>query len=294
MANATESKGPVWCSSPWALAVAMLCLVWAYGETLAGLARQWSHDPQYSHGYLVPVFALVLLYFRRELMARAEWRPLWWGLFPLILGLASWIVGTHYHLSWIEAISFLPCTAALVFLVGGKAAWRWAWPAVGFLAFMVPLPYRAAVALTDPLQRFATILSTFALQTLGFPAVAEGNVILLSEVELGIVEACSGLRMLVIFFALAAAVALLIRRPLWEKVVLVASAAPIALAANVARITATGMLHELVGSRLANAVFHDFAGWVMMPLALTLLWLELRILARLFLEQPGQRGMGYV
>ena len=133
---------------------------------------------------------------------------------------------------------------------------------------MVPLPYRAAVALTDPLQRTAHAgQRTYALQTLGLPAVAEGNVILLSEVELGVVEACSGLRMLMIFFALAAGVALVIRRPLWEKAVVLASAIPIAIIVNVVRITATGVLHELVGKKVADAVFHDFAGWVMMPLA---------------------------
>jgi exosortase len=295
MPTAQEPRSPGWHASPAALAVAVVCLVWAFGETIAELTRRWSHDPQYSHGYLVPLFALVLLYLRRENMNRAEWTPGWWGMLPLVGGLAAWVVGSYFHLSWVEAISLLPCVAGLVLLVGGRAAWNWAWPSIAFLAFMVPLPYRAAVALTDPLQQLATILSTFALQTLGMPAVSEGNVILLSEVELGIVEACSGLRMLVIFFALAVAVALLINRPRWEKALLVASAAPIALAANVARITATGMLHELVGSKLANAVFHDFAGWVMMPLALAMLWLELKILARLFIEAPRRaNGLGYV
>src|SRR5436305_589397 len=82
--------------------------------------------------------------------------------------------------------------------------------------------------LTEPLHGIATVSSTFLLQTLGLPALAEGNVILLNDVHIGIVEACSGLRMLVIFFALSTAVALLTRRPLWEKVVVALSAVPIA------------------------------------------------------------------
>src|SRR5207244_4033561 len=100
-----------------------------------------------------------------------------------------------------------------------------------------------------------TICSTFALQTLGLPALAEGNVILLNEVEIGIVEACSGLRMLVIFFALSTAVALLSRRPLTDRVAIVVSAIPIALLSNLLRIIVTGVLHETVGSEIANAVF---------------------------------------
>ena len=91
---------------------------------------------------------------------------------------------------------------------------------------MIPLPYRFEVALAGPLQRIAVISSTYLLQTFGLPAVAEGNIILLSEARIGIVEACSGLRMLVVFFALSSAVALVIRRPFWERAVVVASAMP--------------------------------------------------------------------
>lgn len=269
----------------------VVLLLWAYEPTLAELTRQWSSNAQHSHGYLVPLFAAALLYLRRERCNPAAWSATPWGYLPLAAGLAAWMLGSHFHLSWIEGVSLLPCLAGAVLLTGGRSAWQWAAPSIAFLGFMVPLPYRVAVALTEPLQNIATLTSTYALQTLGLPAVAEGNVILLSEVELGIVEACSGLRMLVIFFALSAAVALLIRRAGWEKGVILLSAVPIALIVNVMRITATGMLHELVSSQVADAVFHDFAGWVMMPVALALLWLELQLLSRLFLEIPGDLGI---
>jgi exosortase len=289
--NSTQSALQRLCSPLTLLAVLVLSLVWAYGETLAELTQQWSSNPQHSHGYLVPVFAAALLWLRRDRACPSEWSGTAWGGLVLVGGLATWFVSTHFHITWLEGISFVPCLAGLALLVGGRRAWSWAWPSIGFLVFMVPLPYRAAVALTDPLQRTATIAATYALQTLGLPAVAEGNVILLSEVELGIVEACSGLRMLMIFFALSAGVALLIRRPLWERVLVLLSAAPIAIIVNVTRITVTGVLHEMVGSDLANAVFHDFAGWVMMPLALALLWLELRVLAHLIRDVPTTEAL---
>jgi exosortase len=150
--------------------------------------------------------------------------------------------------------------------------------------FMIPMPYTFEVMMADPLQRLATVTTTFALQTLGLPAIADGNVILLNEVRIGIVEACSGLRMMVIFFALSTAVALVIRRPMWERILVAVSAVPIALVVNVMRITVTGVLHETVGSEIADAVFHDLAGWLMMPLALLVLGLELAILKRLLIE----------
>lgn len=178
-------------------------------------------------------------------------------------------------------------------LLGGWRSLRWAWPAIAFLFFMLPLPYGLEIALAHPLQRLATEASTYALQTVGFAALSEGNVIIIlndiGETRIGVVEACSGLSMLMTFFALATAVALLIQRPLIDRIVILLSSVPIALFTNVMRITATGILHEKAGKALADAVFHDFAGWLMIPIALGLLWIELWLLVRLFrAAQPVQ------
>jgi exosortase len=197
----------------------------------------------------------------------------------LLAGLALRAAGTYLYLDWFNALALLPCLAGLALLWGGWPALAWAWPAVAFAAFMVPLPYHLEGALAHPLQRLGTWASTYALQTLGFAAFAEGNVIRMGPVRIGVVEACSGLSMLVIFFALSTAVAVLANRPLWERLLLVASAVPIAVAANVTRITVTGVLHKWVGRELADYVFHDLAGWLTMPLALGMLWAELRLLA---------------
>lgn len=267
-----------------ALPLGALALLWAFWPSLLEMAGRWRHDPQYAHGYLVPGFAAALLWLRRDRLAAGRLEPSWWGAPVLAGGIAMRLGGAYFHYVWIDAISILPCLAGLWLLIGGRTAWRWGWPAIAFLAFMVPLPFRLSLMMAGPLQRLATISSTFMLQTLGMPAVADGNVILLNEVELNVVEACSGLRMLVVFFAFATAVALIVKRPLWEKLLLVVSAIPIALVVNVVRITATGVLFETVSSQAAKLVFHDLAGWLMMPVALVLLGLELQLLKRLVIE----------
>ncbi len=272
------------------LVLALASCLWAYWTTLEGTAQHWALDPMYSHGYLVPGFALLLLWFRRDRLADGPLNPSWWGLLPILAAVGMRLTGTYVYFVWLEEISLLPCLAGLVLMAGGKQAWRWAWPAIGFLFFMIPLPYRISAALTGPLQQVATLASTFLLQTLALPALADGNVIRLNDQEINIVEACSGLRMLVVFFALATAVALVLRRPLWEKIVLVGSALPIALVVNVLRITATGVLFETLGSEWARAVFHDLAGWLMMPVGLLFLGLELKLLTHLVLEPQGTRG----
>jgi exosortase len=272
-----------------ALPLAGLALVWAHWTSLAEMAWRWSHDPQYAHGYLVPGFAAALLWLRRDRLASGRLGPSWWGAPILACGIITRLFGAYFHYVWLDAVSFLPCLAGLWLFLGGKTAWRWGWPAIAFLAFMVPLPYGFSLSMSGPLQHLATVASTFLLQTLGMPAVADGNVILLNEVEVNVVEACSGLRMLVVFFAFATAVALIVKRPLWERLSLVVSAIPIALVVNVLRITATGVLYELVNAQTAKLVFHDLAGWLMMPIALVILGLELQFLKRLVIEPAWRK-----
>jgi len=258
-------------------------VLWAFWPTLGEMAQRWS-EPEYSHGYLVPAFAVALLWLRRDRAAAFAPRSSWWGVLLLGLGVLLRFVGEYLYLDWLDAGALMLCLAGLAVLLGGKSALRWAWPAIAFLVFMIPLPFRLEVALAHPLQRLATVASTYALQTLGLAALSEGNVILMSDTRLGVEQACSGLSMLMIFFALATAFSIVIQRPLWQKIVLLLSAVPIAVIANVTRITVTGLLHETVSHRLADLVFHDLAGWLMMPFALVLLWLELQALARLFVE----------
>src|SRR5205823_1567975 len=137
-------------------------------------------------------------------------------------GLLLRLAGTFCYLTYLEQMALLPCVAGLVVLAGGRAAWRWAWPSVLFLGFMVPLPFTVATLLSRQLQWFATLSSAFVMQVFGLPALADGNAILLDDHKIDIVEACSGLRMLMVFFALAAAFVLVVRRPWTEKLLLLA------------------------------------------------------------------------
>ncbi len=261
-------------------------LLWAYWTTLIELADRWAHDPQYSHGYLVVVFAVYLLWQRRSKLDGISLAVRGEGVLLLALGTALRLTGNFFFLPWLDVVSLLPCLAGLCVLFGGWSSLRWSWPAIVFLLFMLPMPYRFQVALAQPLQRIATSASTYLLQTLGFPTLAEGNIILLNDVRIGVVEACNGLSMLVTFFALSAAVAIFLRGHWIFRVLIVFSAIPIALAANIVRILVTAILHETVGSGIANIVFHDWAGWFMMPLALGMMAVELWFLKRILVEQP--------
>ena len=260
-----------------------LCLCWTTWPVWKAMADRWSTDPRYAHGYLVPIFAGVLLWLRRDRLVGLDPRSGWWGVPLILVGLGLQMAGAYFFYEWFEAVALLPMAAGVCVLFLGVRSLRWSWPAIAFLTFMLPLPYRIEGSMSNPLQRVGTKISTYALQTLGLRAVAEGNVIVIDEIRIGVVEACSGLGMIFTFVAMSAGVAIVSTRPLMDRLVILASAVPISIAVNVLRITATAVAHQVSGSTAAGMIFHDFAGWLMMPVGLAFLWLELLLLSRLLI-----------
>jgi exosortase len=323
-------------------------LLWSYWNSLEKTAGQWE-NPKYSHGYLVPVFTLILLWLRRDLLAPFDnklayigggiiagaaaifaaamslnltaaqtsglelfsvqlgvvgallliQQPMnntvsssarWAGVGLLALGVVIRLLATRYLVVTAEMPSIVPAILGVFLLVGGWPLLKWAGAPLAYLVFMFPLPGPLDARLLGPLQRIATEASTYCLQTLGIPAVNEFNKIVLNgETTMEVVEACSGLRMLTIFGALAVAITMVTQRPLWEKIVIVLSTVPIALAVNITRITLTGILYVKVGEELTERLFHDAFGLLMVPLALGLLYIEFQVLSHLIIDD-GMTG----
>ncbi|MGQ9606257.1 MAG: exosortase/archaeosortase family protein [Thermogutta sp.] len=251
------------------------------------LLQRWASDPDYTHGFLVPLVSVYLLWQRRGMLKKADLSP---SLSAVALGIGCLMIsGVIRATSLIlfarvlDPAAIVPCVFGLILLLGGWGAFRWAWPSALFLIFMLPLPGFVSTLLSHPLQRAATIASTFLLQTFGVSAMAEGNVIALRDGQLEVVQACSGLKMMSLFVAVCFAAAFIMRRPILDRLLVVISAPVNALAANVIRITVTGVLHELhlVGTNMQ----HDLAGWAMMPAAVLLVWAELYLLDRILVPR---------
>lgn len=265
-------------------------LLLSYMNTLRIISTAWS-APEYSHGWLVPLFAGVLLWLRREPIGEATPTSRWCGVGLLAAGLALRLAGAYVGYPWADMVSLLPSLFGIFLLVGGWNLLRWSGPALGFLVFMYPLPGMMARNLLDPLQKMATIASTFALQTLGIAAYRENITIKIGEEGLNVAEACSGLRMATIFLALAVAVVLVTTRPWWERIVILLSAIPIAITVNMIRITGTGICYYLTGREDVLEFVHDAAGWIMMPIAMGFLFLEFQVLVNLFVEEDEPEPM---
>lgn len=268
--------------------------LWAYWKpTLEDMVHAWETEPDYSHGYLVIPAALFFIWTRRASCPPIS-SPGWLtGLSLVSFSLLVRMFAGYYYFESIDAWSMLFWLAGVVALLFGNATLRWALPAIAFLVFMVPLPFRIEGLLSLPLQRIATKASCWTLQLLGQPAISEGNTILIGDHRLEVEQACSGLRLFFSILALACAYLILVKRTWWEKGLLVASVVPIAIVANAARIVATGLLYEYASSDAARKFSHDFAGWAMIPLAAALFGLVLWYLRKLFREQE-QLALGDV
>lgn len=272
-----------------------------YWPSITYLLRVWRTQDAYEHGFFVPIFSLFLLWYRRDLILGQPLQGNLWGLpifaFCAVMG---W-VANYFNYGSLPEYSMLFFFAGLALFVGGWRALRWSWPSIVFLFFMIPLPGVIQGAASLQLQGIAARGSVFVIQTLGIPAVAIGHAIQVSDspTPLDVAAVCSGLKMLMLFFAMCVGAAFIVKRPLWEKIVMVVSAAPIAVASNVVRIVTIALVCELARKWPALAPAKnpqeaiDF--WVgicvMMPAGLLMLWIEMTLLSKLMIEPLPDRPL---
>jgi exosortase len=293
-ASAMSSQKPTWPHLELvAFGLVVLALGWAYAPTFVYLSSIWGTDPNYSYGYLVVPATLWILWLRRGLLDPARVVPWRWGWLLLagVFVLRSILFARNDR--WLEDATVPLAVASLALAFGGWHLFRWSLPGIIFLCFMLPLPVRINMMLANPLQQLATVGSCNLLDMLGLPAVAEGNVINIGGNKLEVARACNGLSMLLSFITLLTAVAILVERPLVDRILLLASAIPIALVVNILRISITGLCFYFKGTDELLLPFgrrmpHDWAGYLMPPMGLLMVWLELKVMSWLFIAEEEE------
>lgn len=270
-----------------ALGAAALVLILAYMPNLRVLMAVWNEDPNYNHGYLIIPIVLYIVWDRLSTpeprtSATAVPAP-WWGWVFLAAVLVLRAIMYERGAEWSEHATIILAVAALTWSFGSWPLLHRVWPAIAFLIFMLPLPSSVNELLALPLQSLAASSSRFLLQLTGMWVIQEGNVINLSTPHgmerLDVALACNGLRMLMCMAATVLAIVVLMPLPTWKRITLLLSIVPIALVSNMARIVTTGWCYYLVQGPTVKHRVHDWAGWLMMPLALALVGLELKILS---------------
>jgi len=278
--------------SVWALLALVGLTVWCYWPTLGSLLKEWQHNNDYSAGQLVPPVALFLVWRDRKTLGACMLRPCWWGgIVLLLLAQTARFYGLLFMFESADRYSLVLTIAGLVLLVAGwQVVRRVSWILL-FLLLMIPLPGRLHNLVSGPLQSIATSGAVFLMEVFLPQVSQQGNVVVLNEnTRIAVVEACSGLRMLTAFIIVAAFIAYMVRRPRAQKGVLLLSSIPVAVACNVIRILATAVLMLVVSADVAQKFFHDFAGFIMMPAAVLLIFGELWLMDKLIVPEPqGQR-----
>jgi exosortase len=137
---------------------------------------------------------------------------------------------------------------------------------------MIPIPVIIYNQITFPLQLMASRFATSWLELMQVPVLREGNVLILPNYSLEVVEACSGVRSLMTLITLAVAYGYLVESRRWVRYTLPVLMVPIAIVSNAIRIMGTGVLTYHIGPEAAEGFFHEFSGWIIFLAALVLMF----------------------
>jgi exosortase len=271
----------------WQGLILLVLLAWLYSEILGRLFGQWRNDPNFSHGFFVPLFSLFVLWKNREQLKRIAPVPSWSGLSLIVAGLLTLLLGVFGAEIFLSRVSLLFVVAGMIVLFHGWPLFRAVLFPWAFLFLMIPVPVIVFQKITFPLQLLASKIATTALQVLQVPVHREGNVIELAVMKLEVVAACSGIRSLLSLLTLSIIYGYLMEERQWVRVVLAVSSIPIAVAANSLRIVGTGMLVQYWDPEKAEGFFHTFEGWLIFVVALTMLFVLHAVIGRVW-KAPGR------
>ncbi|MGH9528498.1 MAG: exosortase A [Terriglobales bacterium] len=273
----------------WRGATVVLLTGWVYFHILVHLAGQWWKDPNFSHGFFVPIFSLFLLWEDRVRLSNIPSVPSFWGLPILVFGVVVLILGVLGAELFLSRVSLLLVIAGLIIFFQGWRFFRAVLFPWAFLLLMIPIPAIVFNQITFPLQLLASRVAAAVLPLAGVPVFREGNIINLPAMPLEVAEACSGIRSLLSLTTLAIIYGYLMEKRIWVRVVLAVASIPIAVAANSFRIVGTGLLVQYWDPDKAQGFFHEFSGWLVFVVSLLMLYLVHQML-KLRTGQSGGSG----
>ncbi len=271
----------------WAWAIIVFVFIAIYYPIVPRMISDWDADPNSSHGFLIPFVSAWFAYKAWPEIKDMKLKPSFLGIIVILLGLLTLAFGVTVHELFTSRSSLIIILSGLVLTFFGMNIFIKLLLPLGFLFFMVPVPVTLYDALALPLRTIVTIFATEGMQACGIPVLREGNIIIMPNVSLEVVEACSGMRSLISLIALGTAYAFLLLEGTWRRVVLIISTIPIAVFTNIARVFITGVLARYYGSSVAEGFLHDFAGLVVFAVALVLTALIGFILTKITFNKNG-------
>ncbi len=250
-----------------------------YLRVVVKLVHDWYTNPDFSHGFVIPVFVAYLLWEQRERIELIPQHAAWPGVVCVTLALIVLLTGIYGADLFLSRISLVLLFVGLVWTFAGSRMVRELALPLGALLLAIPFPAIVFNRITFPLQLLASHLASVALPLFNVPVLREGNVIQLPAIQLEVAEACSGIRSLMTLFTVAVIYGYFAERSLSKRVILALASLPIAVAANAIRIIGTGLCVQYWSPDKALGFFHEFSGWLMFVISTICLYLVHRILS---------------
>ena len=261
-------------SGAWSLAQAAVIvglLAVAYARTFQSLAYTWSTNDNYSHGPLVPLAALALVWLRWDRLRALPVLPDARGLWLVALGCLMQAVGVRADLFAAQEWSLIVVLGGLVLGFFGMPVLRMLAFPLGYLGFMFTFPPVVMNSLSFALREVAVNAAEAGARLLGAHFQRDGMQIFFPGGELRVEAPCSGLRSLIALVATGTLFAYFQRGGMVRRILVMLAAVPIALAGNVARLLLLLVAADRRGVVWATGRFHDATGYVMYAVALGLL-----------------------
>ncbi len=264
----------------WPVALAALAFGLLWLEIIYQLQSEWSLNPQYGYGWTVPFLAVYLFYQRwRRRPAPAAHRLTGLTISGLILAAVILLPARMIAvanpdwrlLSWTMALAVVVISLSALQLAGGTPWLRhFVFPVLFFLV-AVPWPAQLEQLVVQSLMRADTAITIQILNAIGTLAVRHGNVIELSTGQVGIDDACTGVRSLQATFMVALFLGEFYRMRFSRRVVLILAGLVIAFVCNIGR---TFLLCEVAATSGIPAIhrWHDPAGFTILFICLFALW----------------------
>lgn len=254
------------------LLVLIFSFLLLFGHTIAKLVKDWSNNPNYSHGFLIPLITAFMIWQKRKEISQYPIVPSNSGVLIIVTGMVLHILGNiGAELFTMRVAIVLTVFGLSLHLFGWEITRKIAIP-LAYLLLMVPIPGIVWNKIAFPMQLFASSVAEWTIQATGIPVFREGNILYLASTTLEVIDACSGLRSLTSLLALSAVFAYLCDHGVLKKLVIFLAAAPIAILVNVMRLALTAWIAERFGEQLAMGFLHEFSGWLMFLLGLAMLF----------------------
>ncbi len=256
----------------WRFALLALAVATLYAPVLGRLVLQWYQNPDYSHGFFVPPLVGYLIWRKRDAWAHTLHQPSWYGLVIVGVALGLLYLGSLGAELFLTRVSLWLTIIGLIVCFEGRARLRVLAFPLGFLLFMIPVPAIIYNQIVFPLQLLASNCASHSLHTINlFPVLREGNVLVLPNYTLEVVDACSGIRSLMALLTLASVYSYLVERTVWLRIVLVVAMVPLAIVANAGRVMLAALCTQLMGVKAAESLLHLLSGLVVFLIATLLL-----------------------